>query len=538
MKKLVALFLIMMLVLSAGTMASAEKKYGFDGYDPGITLTMIKGIRSEVVNIMDLTTPISGETFEDNRYLDLWKDELGISIEYEWIAVDDEAKQKRALQIATGELPDIIWVDKSSAMLTDLAENDMIWDMTEIYEEHASDLLKSLVSYNGSTAALDSVSVGGKLFAIPNVYPSFDQCQYMWIRQDWLDNLGLEAPTNYEELLKVAEAFTTQDPDGNGENDTWGLHSSMSMTAGDVVGFNWGCHAYPGKWIEKEDGTLAYGSVQPEVLTALKYMREAIASGYVHPEFGTGGSFNAAVNGKVGIVFCVASMPVGWNGFYSNVPEDVHWTAYPLISVDDKPAINMLDVELYIDANALAVSKSCEHPEALVKMFNVFVEAMWGENNNYAYYYAGDAPTGNEYNISDVQHLANDFNIQAYKQIWEAVENGTTDQLSGSALVYYTNMFESHRGWIDYISNEWSGNRILAEIYDPQNLYMFNAYVGAPTETQVERSVMLSDLENKMVSDILLGEVEPEEGFAAFVEQWNELGGADITAEINAAMGK
>ena len=35
----------------------------------------------------------------------------------------------------------------------------------------------------------------------------------MWIRQDWLDKLGLEVPRTWDEMAAVAEAFVTQDPD-------------------------------------------------------------------------------------------------------------------------------------------------------------------------------------------------------------------------------------------------------------------------------------------------------------------------------------
>jgi putative aldouronate transport system substrate-binding protein len=42
-------------------------------------------------------------------------------------------------------------------------------------------------------------------------------------RQDWLDKLGLKAPGNYRGFVQVAKAFTEQDPDGNGQNDTYGI---------------------------------------------------------------------------------------------------------------------------------------------------------------------------------------------------------------------------------------------------------------------------------------------------------------------------
>lgn len=51
----------------------------------------------------------------------------------------------------------------------------------------------------------------------------------MWIRQDWLDNLGLEVPRTWDELAAVAEAFVTQDPDGNGEDDTIGILLDLAI---------------------------------------------------------------------------------------------------------------------------------------------------------------------------------------------------------------------------------------------------------------------------------------------------------------------
>ena len=46
------------------------------------------------------------------------------------------------------------------------------------------------------------------------------------IRQDWLDNLGLDMPETFEEFKEVMRAFTEDDPDGNGVDDTYGFVSS------------------------------------------------------------------------------------------------------------------------------------------------------------------------------------------------------------------------------------------------------------------------------------------------------------------------
>ena len=43
--------------------------------------------------------------------------------------------------------------------------------------------------------------------------------QFYWIRQDWLDKLGLAVPTTVDELHDVLLAFKNNDPNGNGKAD-------------------------------------------------------------------------------------------------------------------------------------------------------------------------------------------------------------------------------------------------------------------------------------------------------------------------------
>ncbi|MGG1517265.1 hypothetical protein ABE504_17775 [Paenibacillus oryzisoli] len=49
-----------------------------------------------------------------------------------------------------------------------------------------------------------------------------------YIRQDWLDKLGLKAPHTYAELTEVMTQFTKGDPDGNGKQDTYGFSAAGS----------------------------------------------------------------------------------------------------------------------------------------------------------------------------------------------------------------------------------------------------------------------------------------------------------------------
>ena len=74
--------------------------------------------------------------------------------------------------------------------------------------------------------------IDGQIWAIPGGY---QECMFTrTMRKDWLDNLGLEVPTNLDELYEVCRAFTFDDPDGNGVDDTYGITSSGTWNLQDI----------------------------------------------------------------------------------------------------------------------------------------------------------------------------------------------------------------------------------------------------------------------------------------------------------------
>jgi len=61
-------------------------------------------------------------------------------------------------------------------------------------------------------------SFDGNMYYIPYL-PDGKYGRAYWIRQDWLDKLGLETPENVDELYEVLTAFRNGDPNGNGIKD-------------------------------------------------------------------------------------------------------------------------------------------------------------------------------------------------------------------------------------------------------------------------------------------------------------------------------
>ena len=52
----------------------------------------------------------------------------------------------------------------------------------------------------------------------------------LWLRNDWIERLGLEEPKTKEEAMDIVKAFVENDAAGNGE--TVGLACSTGLIAG------------------------------------------------------------------------------------------------------------------------------------------------------------------------------------------------------------------------------------------------------------------------------------------------------------------
>lgn len=74
---------------------------------------------------------------------------------------------------------------------------------------------------------MSNYAIDGRLYGLPLERGlSRDALTY---RYDWLQNLGLEEPKTVEDLVNMFLAFTNDDPDGNGEDDTYGTVTSPAV---------------------------------------------------------------------------------------------------------------------------------------------------------------------------------------------------------------------------------------------------------------------------------------------------------------------
>ena len=535
MRKLSTLLALVLALSLAIIPAMAEQADPFGKYDPAITVHFVR----DTDDTLDANyfSQFPDKTMTDNLWTDLYREELGIIVEYDWIVKGgDEYDQKLNIALATGDIPEFVSV--TPLQVKQLAEAGLIMPLDDVYEQYASDLTKSVLMETG-TAPFDAATIDGKLYALPEVDSTLMLADVIWIRADWLEQLGLAEPKTMDELVAAMEAFCAADFDGNGVNDTIGMGIAKDLWAGlfGLRGFFNAYESYPTIWVEDENGQLVYGSTLPATKDALAKLNEMYQKGLIDPEFGVkdGGKVaEATTAGKCGILYGAQ-----WNSIYplqsSYDLSGANWKALPIVSATGAPVKAQTDVGT---VGWVVARADCEHPEALVKLFNMFLEKNWGETNENGVYYA---PLDSEsiWKLSPVVPTKPDKNIDAYMALEEARKTGDYSNVTGEAysILKKLEAFEAGSkegfamwGW-ERIYGHGGAYGVLAD-YQEAGLLQNEMFVGAPTDTMTERMSTIEALQDEVFTKIILGEA-PVDDFDKFVQDFYALGGTEITAEVN-----
>ncbi|GAA0945180.1 sugar ABC transporter substrate-binding protein [Kribbella koreensis] len=177
-------------------------------------------------------------------------------------AIFDDFETKLSQRAAQKDLPDIVMND--SSQLGTMVSQGIVREVDLSKVPGTDQLLAS---------ALASATAGdGKVYGVP--YSA--QASALLIRKDWRAKTGLPVPKTLEQFTALAKAFTTQDPDGNGKADTYGLAVPGSTKRGYASwyfsNFLWGAG---GDFITKQpDGHYKPSMSTPQSTAAVKWFRD------------------------------------------------------------------------------------------------------------------------------------------------------------------------------------------------------------------------------------------------------------------------
>jgi putative aldouronate transport system substrate-binding protein len=97
------------------------------------------------------------------------------------------------------------------------------------------------------------------------------------VRSDYLENLGItELPKTIDEFYDFCYRLTYEDPDQNGQDDTWALQSPTTIR--DFYGMG------SDLWVQQDDGTVIFYGTTENYKEYLKQAKRFVEAGLVDPE--------------------------------------------------------------------------------------------------------------------------------------------------------------------------------------------------------------------------------------------------------------
>lgn len=281
MKKMVLLLMVMIMAVSSIPFgAVAENK------EEPVTLNVFYASSRP----MNDATEMTRQWIEDN---------LGVNIQ---LTQGDSSNfaQQLALYISSGDMPDVVWL--SYKEWAEYMEEGAWADISPYYKEH-----ENLQNYVGEY--WNYVSSGEGVYGVPSML-NVPSSHITAIRKDWLDKLGLEIPVTLDEYTEVMRQFTFNDPDGDGQNNTFGISGEKTDKLSFLVGA-FGASTNQDYFLN-EDGTVTTNAISEEYKAGLQYLRDIYAEGLIDPEMFTTTYEQAQAKwgrGEMGIWECWWSHP-------------------------------------------------------------------------------------------------------------------------------------------------------------------------------------------------------------------------------------
>lgn len=214
--------------------------------------------------------------FIDNTNV-IWKEfekRTNTKLDITWLS-PSTSEEKINVMLASGDLPEVTFVESLvNPQLQKMVDQGVFWDLTPYIKDYPN-----LSAPNLELAWSDS-KIKGKNYSIPRFYPSYGGGAFPILRKDWMDQLGLAAPTTMDQFYDVLKAFKEKDPNGNGQADEIPYSANY-----DTLGFVYGVfNGTQGQWKLKED-KLVPTITEDESRDALLWIKKAYEAGLFPKDF-------------------------------------------------------------------------------------------------------------------------------------------------------------------------------------------------------------------------------------------------------------
>ncbi|WP_251551555.1 extracellular solute-binding protein [Neobacillus muris] len=430
------------------------------------------------------------------------------NLTFNWIP--DATKDERMIAaIASGDMTDIVSLPTTlttNSSVRQALKSGVFWEVSKYLDDYPN--LKKI-----SEDRREAASIEGNLYGVP-FQKDFARGGLL-IRKDWLDNLGLKVPTNLDELYEVAKAFTEDDPDGNGKDDTFGWSDRNELRYGSFKTLA-SYFGVPNGWAVDKNGKFTPEHETKEYKETMDYSRKLYKNGYLDKDFAVTSKddqLQKFAQGKAGIyaglisITQLKNMASGINNKIEIVPQN-------------KIAGPDGEYRIWSEGNGvnglLAFPKSAVKTEAELKRVLQFVNDMMNED-------VFMLMTGG---IKETHYTIDENG--AYKILDNPLWQKDVQGFSGSRPSEITYKLKDADPDKQLVNDMISENDEIS-IMDPT--------VPLESATATERGTELQKIIIDATIKYIMGEID-EKGFDAEVKKWKESGGDQMKKEYEEAYKK
>lgn len=201
------------------------------------------------------------------------------------------------LRLLSGEIPDIVYFQGNDA---EFSAQGVLEDLGP-WIEQSTYLKDALWPHNVERLA--------NYPYLLYVFPARTKSPVM--RSDWLEELGLQAPSDLDAWTELLRTISTSDLDGNGANDTYGIIAPDNTAELDSI-FNQS-FGVSSTWLQDENGEWIHARVSDAERAKLEYYQTLYAEGILDPEYVTSNwevKEDKFYTGRVGVVMGTAGQVV------------------------------------------------------------------------------------------------------------------------------------------------------------------------------------------------------------------------------------
>ena len=444
----------------------------------------------------------------DSAVLKKLEDYVGEKLEIEW--VNDTAYDNSVVEtIGSGDYPHVMLVGSKSSAFVQAARSDMFWDISEVFDnpEKYPNLTQAREDVN------HNISVDGKIYGI---YRARELGRAgVSIRKDWLDRLGLGIPKTIDEFSEVLRAFTEDDPDGNGQNDTYGM-TVTSYLSGPLDNLAVWDGAPNGWGVDEETGELKPSFMFDEYKDTLKLMREWYSKGYINQDMSTmatGDWSNPFLEGHSGVIIDVAdrSRRLAQNIASVDPTAVVDVFGYVTKSNGSEPRTYPTNGYNGFYVFPKSTIKTHEDLERILTVMDKLNDETASDLMNYG--------------IEGVQYTVDDNNYVTITTDSELLGDlNDLNQISMGIIAYPDGLKTKYTVPVaEKVDAVYEENRQYA-ISNPAEPYL--------SETYTKNGPVLDDIINTAKLNFITGKIS-EEAFDQEIERWKREGGDNYIKEIN-----